>query len=321
MKTILSLLLPILLTACNDGHVPHTGTDRLQDSMQLADDYRGRVFVIDRGGLTLDLNGHTITPPSGRYAVVIRASNVTVTNGRIIGDADAGGIMIDTCATAPLLQLHNTDLEQADAIRADCHNGNTITGIEFSGLGSHIYAGAFTTRALITGNSFTGSDESSIYLDAEGGHNTIAGNQFERCGWSDDGRNRECIAVDGNADNYISGNSFTEHARKRAFGKWHIGDNWPVSAIGLYRNCGEQELGVDFVRRQGADRNLIEGNTFTGGSSGIIFAMRTPQGRNFDSKTCPLQIPDRAEHNTERGNVFMNVLRPVLDYGKTNTIE
>ena len=311
-----------LLAGCNDYHgIPLAGTNEVRTHTVLTEDQVGQVYTLAADGVTLDLGGHALTAPDGHYAVNIRASNVTVTNGRMTGGADAGGVRIATCLNKARLAQHNADPMVSGFIRSACRQGNTVSNIDFTGLGTHVYAEAFTGRNLITGNTFSGSDESSIYLDFEGWGNTITDNRFERCGWSDDGRNRECIAIDGNAGNLISGNTFTEHQRKRAFPSYWLGKNWPVSAIGLYRNCGEPELGMEAQRRQGADNNSIEGNTFMGGSSGIIFAMRTPSGRNFDADHCPLQIPDRAENNIERGNTFVDVQRPVLDYGKTNQSE
>ena len=82
-----------LLAGCNDYHgIPLAGTNEVRTHTVLTEDQVGQVYTLAADGVTLDLGGHALTAPDGHYAVNIRASNVTVTNGRMTGGADAGGV-------------------------------------------------------------------------------------------------------------------------------------------------------------------------------------------------------------------------------------
>lgn len=114
------------------------------------------------------------------------------------------------------------------------------------------------------------------------------------------GHGREGLSIDGARFSTIRNNRFSGNA---------------YGAIFLYKNCGE------FVtlrperwwhRRYGADGNLIEHNTISGGTNGVWIAAR--MGENIAPMECsdPQYTPgyalDYAGDNVIRENVFQNVV-------------
>ncbi len=109
------------------------------------------------------------------------------------------------------------------------------------------------------------------------------------------------MSIDGSSDNTVTGNSFSGNSAGGVF---------------VYTNCGEykDESGW-FERRSGADRNLIEGNTFDGGITGVWVGSR--MGENTAPMDCSdtpyvtgplLSISlDRATNTTIRANAFHDV--------------
>ncbi len=88
------------------------------------------------------------------------------------------------------------------------------------------------------------------------------------------GVGREGISVDGSYENTIAGNAFLENS---------------AGGIFLYKNCGEYpDRPAYFERRYPSEHNLIEGNTFLGGTNGVWVGSR--MGEN----TLPMDCTDPA---------------------------
>lgn len=101
-----------------------------------------------------------------------------------------------------------------------------------------LYLAPGVTEVMLTGSRVTGRSGSvAVYLDAESARNTLDRNSFAI------ETGREVVAVDGSADNRITGNRF------------EIG--WR-GGIYLYRNCGEGGT----IRHQTPSRNVIQDNRF-----------------------------------------------------------
>lgn len=170
-----------------------------------------------------------------------------------------------------------------------------------------LYLAPGVTRVTVENCEFAGKSKSvAVYLDAESGHHTIRGNRFATV------TAREVIAVDGSANNEISGNQF---------------DDFSLGGIYLYRNCGEGGT----VRHQAPQGNRIVDNQFVSsalgwGAYGIHIGSRSgrrtycsaddgyPFGSSIDNR-------DFADHNTVSGNVFTSATnRMVRNEGQNNLI-
>lgn len=101
-----------------------------------------------------------------------------------------------------------------------------------------IYLAPGVNNVTVKNSTIRGTSVSTaIYLDAESGYNTISNNAIYTV------TERELIAIDGSANNTITGNKFSslEHG-----------------GIYLYRNCGQNGA----VRHQTPSFNIISGNQF-----------------------------------------------------------
>jgi hypothetical protein len=117
----------------------------------------------------------------------------------------------------------------------------TLADLTFEATGSiPLYIGSGVTGVEVSRARFRGrSDAVAAYLDAESARNVITDSDFDiRTG-------REQVAVDGSADNRVTGNRFALRWRGGVF---------------LYRNCGERGV----VRHQAPSGNLIADNLFAG---------------------------------------------------------
>jgi hypothetical protein len=138
-------------------------------------------------------------------------------------------------------------------------------------------------NSVITGKSRS----VAIYLDAESGENTIRNNIFNM------EASREVIAVDGSADNTISGNVFQLMKK---------------GAVHVYRNSGERGV----VRHQEPRRNQIKDNFFVlaGMQAGRAVFLGSRNGTNPNYRHDDAQFDfgsgasnrDFARENTVTGN-------------------
>lgn len=172
-----------------------------------------------------------------------------------------------------------------------------------------LYLSPGVTGVTLRNSTLTGKSNSvAIYFDAESARNTLEGNTIK----VRTGQSREVIALDGSADNQISGNTIRQATH---------------GGIYLYRNCGEGGT----VRHQAPQRNRIEGNSFdlTGmaaGSYGIWLGSRDGNRRYCeDDKGFPfgssVNNGDFANDNVIKGNSFTPGQNAVRDDGSGNRVE
>jgi len=198
--------------------------------------------------------------------------------------------------------------------------------------GVGVYVDGYVEGITIRDNHIDGAGSSGIYLETGSRrshveHNTIVRNGFRENGpggqpftfagtdfwfW---GIGREGISVDGSYENTITGNAFTGNS---------------AGGIFLYKNCGEYpDRPAYFERRYPAEHNLIEGNTFVGGTHGIWVGSR--MGENTVPMDCtdpayidePLRrvVLDRANDNVLRVNRFEDVTYGIRVEDDGTTVE
>jgi len=184
--------------------------------------------------------------------------------------------------------------------------------------GVGLYVDGYVSDVTIRRNQITHTGSSGIYLETGSTQNVVESNVIAHNGFRENGPDgkpytfmgldvwfwgvgREGISVDGSYENTIRGNILTGNS---------------AGGIFLYKNCGEYpDRERYFERRDPADRNLIEGNTFLGGRNGVWVGSR--MGENTLPMECtdpayidePLRrvVLDRAADNVVRGNDFRDV--------------
>lgn len=129
--------------------------------------------------------------------------------------------------------------------------------------------------------------------------------------------NREAIAIDSSAHNVIANNEF---------------DHNGAGGVFLYRNCFEHAddptQANHFLRTQGSDGNVIQGNSFVREPVGVWVAAR--QSRNLKGFECGAYTIsetlltsyhlDEAEHNTVTHNQFDSVENAVIVEDDNNVV-
>ncbi len=268
----------------------------------------------------------------------IHTSNVTLDcqGARLYGPMRQRGIEISAPTDTPLanITVRNCEIEgflnniriTRDGFRelgegVEYENGfaniliEDVTLLNSRGVG--IFVDGYVTDVTLRRLHVEGSGSSGIYLehgskdtlvedcdiiDNGFGENGPHWQVFDQSGLDNlwyYGTGREGLSIDGARTSTIRNNRFAGNA---------------YGAIFLYKNCGE------FVtlrperwwhRRYGADGNLIEHNTITGGTNGIWIGAR--MGENVAPMQCsdPQYAPgytlDQADGNVIRDNVFQNV--------------
>lgn len=254
-------------------------------------------------GATLDCRGATLdgsrgTINFGKPTVLIRStkgkgtdwsapSGVTVRNCIINGALRLQGLGTNGQANEVRLSSLNTDHTAHAQAAAPSHIA--LAGLTIVADGRvPLYVGPGVTGVRLEKSALTGkSNGPALYLDAESARNTIGGNRFA----VESGR--EQIAVDGSADNVITGNIF---------------DNPAGGGVFLYRNCGEGGT----IRHQKPQHNTISGNTFTYRMAFLAKPAVWLNSRNGAQRYCfrnpaypfgsSLSSLDFAQFNTVTGN-------------------
>lgn len=262
--------------------------------------------------VTLDCQGARISAPDRRYGVYIVAptdvalSNVTVRNCHVEGF------------------LNNFHIERegfrelSEGIEYE-HAFSNIT-IEDStsqaSRGVGVFVNGYVTGVTLRNLLVEGSGSAGIYLETGSRDNVVEDSMIVDNGFSENapageffeiggvsvwfwGTGREGLAVDGSRFNRISNNYFSGNAAGSVF---------------LYKNCGEFVNSRPerwFDRRYGADGNVIEGNSFVGGRTGVWI------GSRMSENTAPMECSDAeyasgyrldyAPDTVVRGNAFENV--------------
>ncbi|WP_246806922.1 NosD domain-containing protein [Ensifer sp. ENS04] len=227
--------------------------------------------VLNCGGATIDVSAGA--DRKQKTAIAIRSkktasgpweapSNITIRNCKINGfvriyglGENADGATMKASSRSP----DHTAFAQASApknVRLDNVTFNAPDGIP-------LYVGPGVTNAALVNSRINGKSTSvAIYLDAESANNTISNNVF---GITTE--KRELIAIDGSANNRITGNTF-QHSEN--------------GGVFLYRNCGEGGV----IRHQKPQYNQITGNTFRYKSSFLAQPAVWLNSRNGNRSYC-----------------------------------
>ena len=203
----------------------------------------------------------------------------------------------------------------------------------FSGSrGVGIFVDGYVEGVTLRRNLVVDTGSSGIYLETGSRRSHVEGNILFRNGYRENGPGgqpfsfagfdfwfwgigREGISVDGSYENTIVGNTFAQNS---------------AGGIFLYKNCGEYpDRPAYFERRYPSDDNLIEGNTFLGGTNGVWIGSR--MGENTLPMDCtdpayidePLRrvVHDFASDNVVRANTFVGVTYGIRVEDDGNVIE
>lgn len=275
-----------------------------------------RGFDITASNVVLDCQGATIAGTSGRGIEVVAPIDVDLT-GVVIRNCRVEGFLNGFRATRDgfrtLPEGAEYDHELADVVLE--HN-------EFSNsAGVGLYVDGYVSRVTIRANRIERTGSTGVYLETGSRQNRVEHNVIHDNGYRENGPGgqvdviadlrfrwwgigREGVAIDGSYENVVMGNDFA--------GNSHGG-------VMLYTNCGEFPDSVperSFDRRWPADRNLIEGNTFTDELNGVWVGQR--MGENTFPMECakppyvtgPLRsiTLDFAADNIVRNNDFADVV-------------
>lgn len=287
-------------------------------------------FDLTASNTTLDCQGARIAGPVGPPGIVVSSpidtplDHVTVRNCRL--DGYMNGIKV----TRPGFITLAAGVEYVNGLSDITIEDNEVTGAH----GVGIYVDGYVTGVTIRRNDIHGNGSTGVYLDTGSKDNVVDSNDIVGNGFRENGAagtatvvngvsvrywgpGREGLAVDGSLFNRIVGNRFEGNA---------------AGSIFLYKNCGEYYIthaASWLPRRYGANGNLIEGNTFTGGLHGVWVGAR--MGENTWPMECsaaayidnPLEryVEDEATDNVVRGNTFTDVTYGVHVEDDRTTVE
>lgn len=145
-----------------------------------------------------------------------------------------------------------------------------------------VFLNRYITEFSLENSSINGAGNSAVYLESGSQYSTVKNNSFRGNGYSSYSRTtrtrkprisnkarREGVAIDASQYNVIAANTFESN-----------GDG----GVYLYKNCWEhyEEL-TQLPRLQGANDNIIEGNTFIDETVGVWLAERADRNlANFE---------------------------------------
>lgn len=269
---------------------------------------------ITASNVVLDCQGAHLYGPDRQRAVEITApvdtalSNITVRNCHMEGFLN----------NVRIIREGFRDL--AEGVEYENAFSNIViedsTSLNSRGVG--VFVDGYVTGVTLRRLHVEGSGSSGIYLE-HGSKDTLVEDcdiinngfgengpywqQFDQTGlpniwfW---GTGREGLSIDGARFSTVRNNRFSGNA---------------YGAIFFYKNCGEFVNSRPerwWPRRYGADSNIIENNTITGGTNGIWIAAR--MGEDIAPMECsdPQYLQgyalDYADDNIIRNNVFDNVV-------------
>ena len=265
-----------------------------------------RGITIRGSDVTLDCQGAQIKRLGGGRGIEVSSPSDVSMSGVVVRNCRVDGFLNSLRVTRDGFRTLAAG-EEFDHVL----DGTVIEHSEFTGSrGVGIFADGYVSGVTIRRSVIRGAGSAGIYLETGSrGHlvenNVIHDNGFRENGphgqlvelggtrfrfW---GPGREGVAIDGSYENTIRGNSFEGNSHGGVF---------------LYKNCGEfPDSGVWFERRTGADDNLIEDNTFTGGVFGVWV------GQRMGENTFPMECTDEAYFTGA-------VQRVVLDFARRNTV-
>jgi parallel beta-helix repeat protein len=285
---------------------------------------------VTASGVTLDCQGAVVRSAAGAGGVGIRVASPV--------DVPLSDVTVRNCHVEGFL---NSLRVTRDGFRAlpegvEYENGTSDVVVERSSFqgsrGVGIFVDGYVEGVTIRDNRVEGAGSSGIYLETGSRRSLVEGNVLRANGYRENGPGgqafsfegvdlwfwgigREGLSVDGSYGNTIRDNAFLENS---------------AGGIFLYKNCGEYpDRPAYFERRYPSEDNLIEGNTFLGGTNGVWVGSR--MGENTLPMDCtdpayidePLRrvVLDRAADNTVRSNRFVDVTYGIRVEDDGNRVE
>ena len=299
MKYFAALLLAPLLAACPAA----------EEEEKLAG---YEVIKISKSGSAIDCKGDKFNKGKLTELQIVTSSkniptDVTVRNCKIYGSIRIAGLGFNgesKGVTESSKDKNHTKQAQQAAPKRILLENLEITGKDRIPL----YLSPGANEVTLRNSKLLGKSNSvAIYMEAESARNSVIGNSIN----VQTGQSREVIALDGSADNTVSGNTFSLVTH---------------GGIYLYRNCGEGGT----VRHQSPQRNLIENNNFdlsrlNTGYYGIWLGSRNGN-RNYceDDKGYPfgssIDNRDFADNNVVKNNSFAPARSAIRNNGQGNQI-
>lgn len=284
--------LALLLTGCPVGEQPSTTES----------------YDVVRVKGSIDCKGKTYNDGKVTELRIIKTNDITIRRCKINGSIRVAGLGLN--GEAKGVRESSRSEGHTERAQAAAPTRVTLESLTITGHGRiPVYLAPGVTKVTLQDSTLTGSSNAvALYLDAESGHNVIRDNAFNVA----TGGSREVIAIDGSADNVISGNDI----RRAKHG-----------GIYLYRNCGEGGT----VRHQTPQRNRITGNSFDldglawteygiwlGSRNGGRFYCSDDDGYAFGSSK---DNRDFANDNRVSGNTFTGSSRTIKNNGEGNQID
>ena len=261
--------------------------------------------------VVLDCQGARLYGPSRQRGIEISAPTTTALQNVTVRNCVVEGFLNNMRITRDGFRDLAEGAEYDNAFANIVVEDSTI--LDSRGVG--IFVDGYVTGVTLRRLRVEGSGSSGIYLEAGSKDNVVEDNDIVDNGFGENGQfwqqfqgldiwfwgtGREGLSIDGSRFNAVRNNRFSGNA---------------YGGIFLYKNCGEYvNLRPDrwWHRRYGADANLIEGNTFTGGTNGVWIAAR--MGENIGPMDCsdpqyqPGYALDYADANVIRDNTFTDVV-------------
>lgn len=177
-----------------------------------------------------------------------------------------------------------------------------------------VYLYSYVSNVTLRESVIEGSRGVGVYLEQSSRENKLIDNVIKNNGDMDGPKSgqREGVAIDSSAKNFIEGNSFISNS---------------AGGIFLYKNCGENfSKGMAVLRWQPSNENVIRNNKFVGENVGVWIASR--QGRDLSHRDCGDPsldgggkfYRDFADHNVVENNKFCGGGEDVRVDGNFNTV-
>lgn len=237
-------------------------------------------------------------------------SNVTIRNCVVAGFLNNVRVTRDGFKTLPAGGEY--DAAFSDVVVENSHL--------YRSRGSGVFVDGYVTDVTLRGLEIAGSGSVGVYLEAGSRDGRVEDSWIHHNGYGDvvpegipfsfgggelryESTGREGIAIDGSRGNRISGN--------------RIHDN-SAGGIFLYKNCGEyatERPSQWWVRRYGADDNVISGNRIEREKTGVWIGSRMAENQYFMDCSDPTYLSgafrrihrDYAARNAVEENVFLAV--------------
>lgn len=280
---------------------------------------------ISGSDLVFDCQGARIAATDRQYGIEISAPTTMALSNITVRNCVVDGFLNSVRITREGFRELAEGVEYENAFSNIVVENSTL----MNSRGVGVFVDGYVTDVTLRNLHIENTGSSGIYLETGSKDNVVENNDIVNNGYGENGpfwqlfelgtldfwfwgTGREGLSIDGSRFNRITGNRFSGNS---------------YGGIFLYKNCGEFPTVKPerwFHRRYGAHGNVIEGNTFTGGTNGIWIAAR--MGEN----TLPMECSDPqyqlgyaldyASDNVVRDNVFEGVTYGVRVEDDGNTV-